>query len=56
MPQIARIVAAMPGATGFVVEGASHNWPMESPARFNEAMRAWLDERPLPAWLQPLAK
>jgi pimeloyl-ACP methyl ester carboxylesterase len=50
------IVTAMPNATGFVVEGASHNWPMESPARFNDAMRAWLDAREMPAWLQPIAK
>jgi pimeloyl-ACP methyl ester carboxylesterase len=49
------LLAAMPRARGFVVDGASHNWSMETPERFNEVLRAWLEERALPEWLRPLA-
>ncbi len=34
--------------------GMRHNWPLEAPERFAQAVRAWLQGSPLPKWLTPL--
>ena len=40
--------------TGKVAKGMGHAWNLEVPDLFNEAVRAWLTEKPLPSFLQPL--
>jgi pimeloyl-ACP methyl ester carboxylesterase len=51
----ARSVArAVPGATARLVSGVGHAWNLEAPDLFNELVRAWFTERPLPAFLQSL--
>lgn len=48
------LAALVPTARAYRVEGASHNWSMETPALFNETARAWLDDAPLPASLRAI--
>lgn len=43
------------GATGKVAKGVGHAWNLEIPDLFNEVVRAWFTEKPLPPFLQPLA-
>jgi pimeloyl-ACP methyl ester carboxylesterase len=62
MRQSARdLAAAMPGARGYMVvapEGSrlaeGHNWSMTRPGLFTKTVRAWIEDQPLPAGLQPL--
>jgi len=42
------------GATGKVAKGVGHAWNLEVPDLFNEVVRAWFTEKPLPSFLQPL--
>ena len=48
------VVAAIPGARGYVVRGAPHNWPLAAPGLFNWTARAWIEGRALPDDLRPL--
>lgn len=48
------LVAAMPGASGRLVERAGHNWSLRAPALFNQTLRAWLAGQPLPSGLRIL--
>jgi hypothetical protein len=41
-------VAALPGARGFLVEKARHNFPWTHSALFNALLRAWLTGAELP--------
>ena len=50
----ADLVAALPRASGGLVPGAGHNWPIETPDRFAEVLTAWLAQRALPSGLRPL--
>ncbi len=42
------------GVSSKVVKGAGHAWNLENPSLFNEMVRAWFTEKPLPSSLQPL--
>ena len=48
------VVAAIPGARGYVVRGVPHNWPLTVPGLFNWTARAWIEGRTLPDDLRPL--
>ena len=48
------VLAAIPGARGYVVRGAPHNWPLAAPGLFNWTARAWIEDRALPDDLRPL--
>lgn len=48
------IARTVPGATARLVSGVGHAWNLEAPDLFNELVRAWFTEKPLPAFLQPL--
>ena len=48
------LVAALPNAKGYVVAGAIHNWSLQLPELFTQTVQAWINDRPLPAGLQPL--
>jgi len=48
------ISQSVPGVTGKVVKGVGHAWNLEAPDLFNEMVRAWLTDKPLPVALQPL--
>jgi len=57
----ADVAAAIPGGKAYEVfhEGRpsraqQHNWNMNEPALFNDMVRAWLTESPLPAALHPM--
>lgn len=57
----ADVAAAIPGGKAYEVihDGRpslaqQHNWNMNAPALFNEMVRAWLTESPLPDALRPL--
>lgn len=53
--QSARDLAqALPDARAVSVRGAGHNWPLQNPALFNRALRAWLEHAPLPEELQAI--
>ncbi|HEY0002666.1 MAG TPA: alpha/beta fold hydrolase [Actinoplanes sp.] len=43
--------AAMPVAEGRIAPHAGHGWNVDQPDLFNETMRAWLTDSPLPAAL-----
>ncbi len=43
-----RLTALIPHATSRVVPGRDHAWPLEDPALFCDAVRAWFLDRPLP--------
>jgi len=56
------LLAALPRARGVIVslgKGSSlrseHNWALTAPDLFNAAVRAWIEDGPLPAALAPLA-
>ena len=56
------VAAAIPGAKGcLVVHGRrlglaqEHNWNLAAPELFNQTVRAWITDSPLPAFLQPMA-
>ncbi|MFN3429260.1 MAG: alpha/beta fold hydrolase [Candidatus Sericytochromatia bacterium] len=38
----AELIARLPAATGGIVPGVGHNWPLEAPERFVEVLTAWL--------------
>jgi pimeloyl-ACP methyl ester carboxylesterase len=48
------LVGGLLGATGRLVLGAGHNWPLAEPARFARVLRAWLRDEPLPDGLKLL--
>lgn len=50
------IRSAMPSARAYCARGQVHNWPMANAALFNASMLAWLDDRPLPDALEPIAQ
>jgi len=55
MYQSARdLVQALPNAKGYVAQGRSHNWSLESPELYAQMIRAWLTDQPLPPELLPL--
>lgn len=45
-----------PQATGIVVDGAKHNWPLEKPALFSKTISAWIDKKPLPKKMMIFSK
>jgi pimeloyl-ACP methyl ester carboxylesterase len=48
------ICSSAAGATGKTVLGVGHAWNLEAPALFNETIRAWLADQPLPSALLDL--
>ena len=48
------LVQALPNAKGYVAQGRSHNWSLESPELYAHIIRAWLTDQPLPPELLPL--
>jgi pimeloyl-ACP methyl ester carboxylesterase len=42
---------AIAGSDAYIIAGASHNFCLESPHRVNQIVRAWIEDRPLPAGL-----
>lgn len=53
--QSARDLAArLPRGRAVRVQGAGHNWPLETPHLFNRALQDWLAGQPLPVELAPL--
>ncbi|MEA4907776.1 MAG: alpha/beta hydrolase [Chloroflexi bacterium] len=46
-----QLAAALPNGRGCLGKGMIHNWPVASPDTFNQVVRAWLEERPLPGIL-----
>lgn len=55
------IAAAIPTAQAYAVHhtgklalGEQHNWNMATPELFNETVRCWIEDRPLPGELLPL--
>ncbi|HSD82599.1 MAG TPA: alpha/beta hydrolase [Anaerolineae bacterium] len=43
------LLAAMPSAKGYLVTGAIHNWSLQLPDLFTQAVRAWITGRALPS-------
>ena len=50
----AQVVATMPHAVGQVAPGGGHGWNGEQPGVFNQTLRAWINDEPLPPSLLPL--
>ena len=50
----AQVVATMPHAIGRVAPGGGHAWNGENPGLFNQTLRAWFNDEPLPQSLLPL--
>jgi pimeloyl-ACP methyl ester carboxylesterase len=50
----ANLIATVPLATGGLVPGAGHNWPLAWPDRFAAALEAWLADGSVPRDLRPL--
>ncbi len=48
------LVRALPNARGYVAQGRSHNWSLETPDLYTQMIRAWLTDQPLPPELLPL--
>jgi pimeloyl-ACP methyl ester carboxylesterase len=48
------LLAVMPSAQGYVVTGAIHNWSMQLPDLFAQAVRAWITGQALPSALVTL--
>ncbi len=48
------LVQALPNAKGYIAQGRSHNWSLESPTLYTQMIRAWLTDQPLPPELLPL--
>jgi pimeloyl-ACP methyl ester carboxylesterase len=48
------LVRTLPCAEGRVAADMGHNWSFQAPERFAAMVRAWIEQQPLPAWLQPL--
>ena len=58
---VCEIATAIPMAKGFLVShlqkrslAEEHNWNMTTPDLFNQMLRAWIMDQPLPAELQPI--
>jgi pimeloyl-ACP methyl ester carboxylesterase len=51
-----QLAASMTGATAYMVKGMIHNWPLAAPALFNQTLRAWLTDAPLPPELVPVPR
>jgi pimeloyl-ACP methyl ester carboxylesterase len=47
---------AMLGATSLMVQGHGHNWPLTAPDLFNQTLRAFLTDSPLPPALVPVPR
>lgn len=47
------ISSSVQGVEGRLVKGVGHTWNLEAPLLFNDTIRAWLAERPLPSALHP---
>lgn len=52
---VARLTRQVPGAVGGFAPGVHHEWNGEDPALFNALARAFVEGRPLPDTLLPLA-
>ncbi len=48
------LVRKLPGAQGYIVQGAGHNWPIAAPELYERTLRAWITGAPLPAELVAL--
>ena len=55
------VAAAIPGAQARLVHhtrklsmAEEHNWSMTAPELFNQTVRAWIEDQPLPVELQEL--
>jgi pimeloyl-ACP methyl ester carboxylesterase len=46
------LVDLLPLARAYTVPGVNHLWPLSHPEKFNAVLRAWLDGRELPGWLE----
>ncbi|MEM8531538.1 MAG: alpha/beta hydrolase [Chloroflexota bacterium] len=47
-----RISDSIQGVEGRLVKGVGHTWNLEAPLLFNDTIRAWLTEKPLPPALR----
>lgn len=41
------LVGALPNAKGYIAQGRSHNWSLESPELYTQMIQAWLADQPL---------
>jgi pimeloyl-ACP methyl ester carboxylesterase len=48
------LAVAIASARAFVVTGHGHNWPVQDPSLYAQAVRAWVTNGPLPDMLRPL--
>lgn len=48
------LAAAITSARAFMVTGHGHNWPVQDPGLYAQAVRAWVTNGPLPDMLRPL--
>ncbi len=44
----------LPRGEARLAMGMRHNWPLQTPGRFAQTVRAWLRDEPLPKWLAPM--
>jgi len=49
-----RVIAAFPNAQGCIVQGVGHVWSLEAPDLFQQTLRAWMVDAPLPTQLAPM--
>jgi pimeloyl-ACP methyl ester carboxylesterase len=49
----AAVAAALPAGTGRIAPGVGHGWNVEAPDLFSATVRAWIEDSPLPAALDP---
>jgi pimeloyl-ACP methyl ester carboxylesterase len=49
-----RLCQTIVGARGVMVPGGGHVWNLQHPKLFNDMVRAWVKDEPLPAQLLPL--
>jgi len=50
-----KLVETLPGTRGAVVAAVGHVWNLQKPELFNQVLRAWVSNQPLPDDLKPIA-
>ena len=48
------LVQALPNAKGYIAQGRSHNWSLESRELYSQMIRSWITDQPLSPELLPL--